>query len=171
MLVMNVIAEILKREGISTLFCFPTTPIIEAAAAVGIKPVICRQERVGVHMADGFSRVSNGRPPGVFAMQYGPGAENAFAGVATAFSDSSPVVFLPLGHPRETAQLFPMFKSARTYASVTKLVEELTLPNQVGPAMRRAFNSLKSGRLGPVMLEVPADVVRADLGTDAIAYP
>ena len=78
MLVMNVIAEILKREGVSTLFCFPTTPIIEAAAAAGIKPVICRQERVGVHMADGFSRVSNGRPPGVFAMQYGPGAENAF---------------------------------------------------------------------------------------------
>ena len=43
MLVMNVIAEILKKEGVSTLFCFPTTPIIEAAAAVGIKPVICRQ--------------------------------------------------------------------------------------------------------------------------------
>ena len=56
MLVMNVIAEILKKEGVSTLFCFPTTPIIEAAAAVGIKPVICRQERVGVHMADGFAR-------------------------------------------------------------------------------------------------------------------
>jgi len=49
-------------------------------------------------------------------------------------------------------------------------VEELTLPNQVGPAMRRAFSSLKSGRLGPVMLEVPADVVRADLGTDTISY-
>ena len=132
MLVMNVIAEILKKEGVSTLFCFPTTPIIEAAAAVGIKPVICRQERVGVHMADGFSRVSNGRPPGVFAMQYGPGAENAFAGVATAFSDSSPVVFLPLGHPRETAQLFPMFKSSRTYASITKSVEEVILPDEIG---------------------------------------
>ena len=131
MLVMNVIAEILKKEGVSTLFCFPTTPIIEAAAAVGIKPVICRQERVGVHMADGFSRVSNGRPPGVFAMQYGPGAENAFAGVATAFSDSSPVVFLPLGHPRETAQLFPMFKSSRTYASIAKSVEEVILPEEV----------------------------------------
>jgi acetolactate synthase I/II/III large subunit len=128
MLVMNVIAEILKREGVSTLFCFPTTSIIEAAAAVGIRPVICRQERVAVHMADGFARVSNGRPPGVFAMQYGPGAENAFAGVATAFSDSSPVVFLPLGHPRETAQLFPMFKSSRTYASITKSVEEVILP-------------------------------------------
>src|SRR5499425_2520165 len=145
MLVMNVIAEILKKEGVSNLFCFPTTPIIEAAAAVGIKPVICRQERVGVHMADGFSRVSNGRPPGVFAMQYGPGAENAFAGVATAFSDSSPVVFLPLGHPRETAQVFPLFSSAKAYASVVKSVETLNQPEQVVEVMRRAFNLLKMG--------------------------
>jgi acetolactate synthase I/II/III large subunit len=166
MQVMNVIAEILKREGISTLFCFPTTPIIEAAAAVGIKPVICRQERVGVHMADGFSRVSNGQPPGVFAMQYGPGAENAFAGVATAFSDSSPVVFLPLGHPRETAQLFPMFKSSRSYASITKSVEEVQLPEQIGNIMRRAFSQIKNGRLGPVMVEVPADVTSTEVDVD-----
>ncbi len=87
MLVMDAITEILKREGISTLFCFPTTPIIEAAANAGIRPVICRQERVGVHMADGCARVTNGNPPGVFAMQYGPGAENAFAGIASAYSE------------------------------------------------------------------------------------
>jgi thiamine pyrophosphate-dependent acetolactate synthase large subunit-like protein len=170
MLVMDAIAQILKREGISTLFCFPTTPIIEAAAAAGLRPIICRQERVGVDMASGFARTANGRPPAVFAMQYGPGAENAFAGIASAYSDSAPVLLLPLGHPRDTAQLYPMFKSTRTYASVTKSVEELTLPNQVGPAMRRAFSQLKSGRLGPVMIEVPADVVRTDLGTDTISY-
>src|SRR5277367_192775 len=170
MQVMNVIAEILKREGISTLFCFPTTPIIETAAAVGIKPVICRKERVGVHMADGFARVSNGRPPGVFAMQYGPGAENAFAGVATAFSDSSPVVFLPLGHPRETAQLFPMFKSSRSYAAITKSVEEVILPEQIANVMRRAFAQVKNGRQGPVMVEVPADVHSIDIGVDPSEY-
>ena len=102
-----------------------------------------------MHMADGFARVSNGRPPGVFAMQYGPGAENAFAGVATAFSDSSPVVFLPLGHPRETAQLFPMFKSSRTYASITKSVEEVILPEQVANVMRRAFSPSEERAAGP----------------------
>jgi acetolactate synthase-1/2/3 large subunit len=170
MLVMDAIAQILRREGISTLFCFPTTPIIEAAVAAGLRPIICRQERVGVDMASGFARTADGQPPAVFAMQYGPGAENAFPGIASAYSDSAPVLLLPLGHPRETAQLFPMFKSTRTYASVTKSVEEITLPGHVGPAMRRAFSHLKNGRLGPVMLEVPADVVRADLGTDAIAY-
>lgn len=168
MLVMDAIADILKREGISTLFCFPTTPIIEAAVAAGLRPIICRQERVGVDMASGFARTVDGRPPAAFAMQYGPGAENAFPGIASAYSDSSPVLLLPLGHPRDTAQLFPMFKSTRTFASVTKSVEELSLPGQVGPAMRRAFSHLKSGRVGPVMLEVPADVVRAELGSEVV---
>ncbi len=163
MLVMDAMAQILKREGIETLFCFPTTPIIEAAVGAGIRPIICRQERVGVDMANGFARTVNGRPPAVFAMQYGPGAENAFPGVATAYSDATPILFLPLGHPQNTAQLFPMFKSSRTYASVTKSVEELNLPGQVGPAMRRAFNALKNGRLGPVMVETPTDVVKAEL--------
>ncbi len=163
MLVMDAIAEILKREGLKTMFCFPTTPIIEAAVAAGLTPVICRQERVGVDMANGYARTANGRPPAVFAMQYGPGAENAFPGIATAFSDSAPLLLLPLGHPREHAHLFPMFNSTRTYASVTKSVEPITLPTQVGGVMRRAFNGLKNGRLGPCMVEVPMDVVKAKL--------
>src|SRR3989304_5291545 len=93
----DAVAEILKREGINILPSFPTTPVIEAAAAAGIKPIICRQERVGVGIADGWSRVKNGKPAGAFAMQYGPGAENAYAGVATAFSDALPMLLLPLG--------------------------------------------------------------------------
>lgn len=114
------VIEVLKREGVTTLFCFPTTSVIETAVEGGLRPIICRQERVGVDMADGYARVTNGRPPGVFAMQYGPGAENAFAGIATTFSDSVPVLLLPLGHAREQAQVFPMFQASRSYASVTK---------------------------------------------------
>lgn len=166
MLVMDAMAQILKREGIDTMFCFPTTPIIEAAVGAGLRPVICRQERVGVDMAAGFARVSNGKPPAVFAMQYGPGAENAFPGIASAYSDSVPILLLPLGHNRDMAQVFPTFKSSRTYASVTKQVEEITLPEQVGGVMRRAFNALKNGRQGPVMVETPNDVVKADLAAD-----
>ena len=166
------VVEILKREGISTLFCFPTTPIIEAAVAGGMRPVICRQERVGVHMADGFARVTNGKPAGVFAMQYGPGAENAFAGIASAYSDSTPVLFLPLGHPRETAQLFPMFNSTRTYASRHQAGRGGHHARSRSPAsMRRAFSALKNGRPGPVMVEVPADVVGAEFGGDPARAP
>ncbi|HTT78199.1 MAG TPA: thiamine pyrophosphate-requiring protein [Stellaceae bacterium] len=170
MLVMDAITEILKREGIGTLFCFPTTPIIEAAAAAGVRPIVCRQERVGVHMADGAARVMNGRPAGVFAMQYGPGAENAFAGIASAYSDSTPILLLPLGHPRETAQMFPLFNSTRSYASVTKHVEPVALPEHAVPALRRAFNALKNGRPGPVMVEVPIDVMTADFPHNEVDY-
>src|SRR4029078_7139997 len=97
----------------------------------GLRPVICRQERVGVDMADGYARGTNGRPPGVFAMQYGPGAENAFPGIATTYSDSVPVLFLPLGHAREQAQVFPMFHASRPYASVTKQGEHTIHPAHV----------------------------------------
>jgi acetolactate synthase-1/2/3 large subunit len=158
MKIIDAISAILKKEGVEFLSTYPTTPLIDATAAVGIRPVLCRQERVGVGIADGFTRISNGKRIGVFAMQYGPGAENAFPGVATAYSDSVPVLVLPLGHQRERAQVFPLFSSARTYASVTKSVETLNQPHQVTEVMRRAFNLLKMGRPGPVMVEIPADV-------------
>lgn len=164
------VVEILKREGVTTLFCFPTTSVIETAVAGGLRPIICRQERVGVDMADGYARVTNGRPPGVFAMQYGPGAENAFPGIATTFSDSVPVLFLPLGHAREQAQVFPMFHSSRTYASVTKQAEHVIVPEQVPAAMRRAFSQLKNGRPGPVMVELPRDLLALDIGSDTLEH-
>src|SRR5207245_1368325 len=100
MKLVEVIAGILKKEKVEFLACYPLTPLIEAAVAVGIRPIVCRQERVGVGIADGFSRVTNGKKFGVFTMQLGSGAENAFAGVAMAFSDSSPILVLPSGHTR-----------------------------------------------------------------------
>jgi acetolactate synthase-1/2/3 large subunit len=170
MKIVDAIAEILKREGVQFLSCYPTTPLIEACAALGIRPYLCRQERVGAGIADGFSRVSNGKPIGVFTMQYGPGAENAFPGVATAYSDSTPVLFLPLGHPRDRAQVFPLFSSARTYAAVTKWVETLNLAAQVSEVMRRALSLLKMGRPGPVMVEIPADVALEEISESALQY-
>ncbi len=166
----DAIVEILKREGVSTLFCFPTTSIIENAVAAGIRPVICRQERVGVDMADGYARVTNGKPPGVFAMQYGPGSENAFPGIATTYSDSVPVLFLPLAQARDQSQVFPTFRSNVTYASVTKHMEEIRLPESTPAVMRRAFSALKNGRPGPTMVEIPRDLVDLDIGTDALSY-
>jgi acetolactate synthase-1/2/3 large subunit len=164
------VVEILKREGITTLFCFPTTSLIETAVAGGLRPIICRQERVGVDMADGYARVTNGQPPGVFAMQYGPGAENAFPGIATTFSDSVPVLFLPLGHAREQAQVFPMFHASRTYAPITKQTEHIIVPEQVPAALRRAFSQLKNGRPGPVMVELPRDLLELDIGSATLEH-
>lgn len=154
----DAIAGILKKEGVEYLFTYPTTPLIDAAARLGIKPILCRQERTGAHMADGYARVNNGEKTTVFAMQYGPGAENAYAGVATCYSDSTPVLFMPLGHPRDRAQVFPHFNAAKAFDPVTKHFEVLNLPGETGAVMRRALSRLKMGRLGPVMVELPVDV-------------
>ena len=60
------IAEILKREGIGVLTGYPVTHLIESAAAIDIRPIMVRQERIGLHMADAISRVTSGRTLGAF---------------------------------------------------------------------------------------------------------
>jgi acetolactate synthase-1/2/3 large subunit len=90
--------------------------------------------------------------------------------VATAYSDSTPILVLPLGHPRDRAQVFPLFSSARTYDSVTKSVETLNLKDEVSEVMRRAFSLLKMGRPGPVMVEIPADVALEEVSEAALQY-
>ena len=164
----DAIALILKKEGIEFLSAFPTTAVIEAAAEAGIRPVICRQERVGVHIADGFARVTNGRKASVFAMQYGPGAENAYPGVATAFSDNVPMLFLPLGHPAARESVHPMYSSLKSYDSVTKHIERVNSPERVGASLRRAFAAMRMGRPGPAMLEIPADIAEADVDPSVV---
>ena len=163
MKVSDAIAEILKLEGAEFLSCFPTTAILDASAKAGLRPVVCRQERVGVGIADGYSRVTNGKRLGVFAMQYGPGTENAFSGVATTYSDSVPVLLLPLGHRRERAWIKPYFSSIRSYEAVTKWIEQVNIAEQIPEVMRRAISQLRTGKPGPVMLEIPADVVEQEI--------
>src|SRR5712692_412301 len=85
-------------SGSNTPNCFPVSPLIDACAAIGIRPIVARTERTLVNMADGYSRATNGRRLGVATVQHGPGAENAYAGVAQAFADGSPVLFLPGGY-------------------------------------------------------------------------
>ena len=88
------IAEIMKREGIQILTGYPVNHLIEYAADADIRPIMVRQERIGLHMADAISRVTSGRTIGAFCMQHGPGAENASGGVAQCYGESVPVLVL-----------------------------------------------------------------------------
>ena len=162
----DTITEILKREGVEYLSCFPTTPILESTAKAGIRPIICRQERVGVGLADGFSRVTNGKRTGVVAVQYGPGAENAYSGVANAYSDSVPILFIPTGNPREMSDILPHFDSVANFAGVTKSAQQINTPNRTTEIMRRAFADLRQGRPGPVLVEVPVDVAMEEVAEE-----
>ena len=168
--VFNAMAEVLKREGTEYLFCFPTLDIIDVASKHGIRPIVCRQERVGLGMADAYSRINDGKRIGVFSMQAGPGAENAFPGVATAFSDSSPVLILPSGYPRDREGWPRYFTASRGFAGVTKWLEQVNVADQITDSLRRAYARLKMGRGGPVIIEVPGDVALEELGDGPIDY-
>jgi len=152
------IAEILKREGVEIIFGYPVNHVLEFAARAGIRPVIVRQERVGLHMADAFSRLSSGEKIGVFAMQHGPGAENAFGGVAQAYGESVPLLVLPQGYARRLAHIQPNFNSVLNMRAITKSAEPITSAAEIPNIFRRAFTRLRSGRGGPVLVEIPNDV-------------
>ena len=158
MKVVDAIAKVLKAEGVDHLFAYPVNPLIESCAAEDIRTVIVRQERIGLHMADAYSRLSSGDKIGVFAMQHGPGAENAFGGVAQAFSESVPLLVLPAGYPRRLAHYYPNFNSTQNMRHITKWAEPLTMGKALPEVMRRAFFQLRNGRPGPVLVEVPLDV-------------
>ena len=163
----DAVAQILKKEGVDFMGCIPYNSLEEAAAVAGIRPIIFRQERVGVNLADGFSRVTNGRGAGVFTMQAGPGAENAYAGVAQAYADSVPILLLPASAPLDRAGVRPTFTPSQSYREVTKWSERVNVAARIPDMMRRAFSQLRSGRPSPVLLELPSDILRTNVD-DAI---
>ena len=156
--VARTVVEILKREGVEFIVGYPVNPILEAAAEADMRPIIVRQERTGLHMADAFSRLNCGDRIGVFAMQFGPGTENAFGGVAQAYGESVPILVLPSGYPRHLTNVAPNFSAHLNFRGVTKLCEQLPSGALLSETMRRAFSQLRNGRPGPVLIEIPDDV-------------
>lgn len=160
--VAGAVAQILKREGVEFLIAYPTNQLIESAAEAGIRTIIVRQERVGVHMADAVGRITSGGTLGVFAMQHGPGVENSFGAIAQAYAESAPILLLPAGYARHRSGVEPNFNSFLNFQHVTKSVEQVLVPEALPDALRRAFSQLRSGRPGPVMLEFPTDVLKLE---------
>lgn len=164
------IANALKMEGAEYLFCYPANTLIEACAIAGIQPIMSRTERTTVNMADGYTRVTNGRRTGVVVTQAGPGIENAFAGVAHAWAESTPILVLPGGTARSRLGQSPDFDAMHAYRGVTKWVAQINQADRIPELMRRGFTSLRSGRPGPVMLQVPADVATEEIDEAAFDY-
>ena len=158
----DLVAEILKREGTDFLSAYPRNPLIEACADANIRPIFCRQERVGVGIADGYSRVMKGRRNGVFAAQHGPGIENAYAGVAQAYSENVPVLIIPAGMALSRQYTRPLYRAAESMKTVTKYAALAHDVQELPTLMRRAFQALRSGRGGPVLIEIPDEVFEAE---------
>ena len=164
------VARILKMEGVEWISCFPSNQLIEAVAREGIRTVMFRHERGAVMAADGYSRVNNRNKFGVIITQGGPGAENSMGGIAQAFADNVPILYLPGGPSISEYAIRPSFSPVRTYQTVSKYGEVITKPDQVANVMRRAFHHLRNGRPGPVIVETPSDVGLQEVPDDALNY-
>ena len=164
------VAKVLEAEGVEFLTGYPHNILFDSTSALGIRPIIARTERVAVNIADGFSRVSNGRRIGVTAVQYGPGAESGFGAVAQAFADGSPVLFLPSGYPSEEQGFAPNFVAPPSYAPVTKWAHTVNAVERIPLDLKRAFSQLRSGRRAPVVVEIPENLLEAEMSDDAFRY-
>ncbi|MCH7745788.1 MAG: hypothetical protein IIC84_06925, partial [Chloroflexi bacterium] len=168
--VLEAVARILKTEGVEWISCFPSNELIEVVAKEGIRPIMFRHERGALMAADGFSRMNNREKFGIVITQGGPGSENSMGGLAQAFADNIPILYLPGGSTVAQYSVRPNFSPVRTYESVSKTGEVLFKADQVANVMRRAFHALRNGRPGPVIVEIPADVGAQEIPDSAMNY-
>ncbi len=164
------ITQILKQEGVEWLSCFPSNPLISAAAREGIRPIAFRHERGAVMAADGYSRISDRQRFGVVAVQSQAGAENAMGGLSQAYADNIPILVMLGGNNLNQISVRPNFSAVQKYQGWAKQVEAIYTPGQVGDVMRRAFNALRNGTPGPVVVELTGDVCAQEVPEEARNY-
>ncbi|MFK0166857.1 thiamine pyrophosphate-requiring protein [Rhizobium sp. NPDC090279] len=155
----EVVASILKQEGVKHIIGFPNSELFDASAHLDIPPVITRTPRVAVNIAEGYARTTAGRELAVVTVQYGPGAESAFGGIAQAFNDRAPILFLPTGYPRGSEAVAPNFEASRNFRHVTKWCEAVTQVEHLPKLMHSAISRVRNGRPAPVLLELPVDLL------------
>ena len=154
----ELIANILKQEGVEIMTCFPSNPLIEEVSKVGIRPVAFRHERGAIMAADGISRTSDRSRFGVCMIQSQAGAENAMGGISQAYADNIPILVLPGGVALNQIAVKPNFSATRNYQGITKHTEAIYRPEDITRVMRRAFHALRNGPGGPVVVELTGDV-------------
>lgn len=153
------VAGVLKEEGVKQIIGFPASELFDASAALDIPPLIARTQRVAVNIAEGYARATAGRELAVVTVQYGPGAESAFAGIAQAFNDRVPMLFLPTGYPRGSEAVAPNFESRRNFRHITKWCEAATQVADLPKLMHAAISRVRNGPPAPVLLELPVDLL------------
>lgn len=155
--VATAIARILKQEGIEWVSTFPVCRVNNALGRENVPMVMMRDDRYAIALADGYSRVTGGSPIGVATVQGGvnaAGIQVAYAGLAQAFEDGSPILCITDGVPiggTENSQ----FDVTSSLKSVSKWYGYIDKPERTPEFMRRAFTMLRSGRPGPVVIAVP----------------
>ncbi len=171
----EILWECLLREGVDTVFGYPGGAILPAYDALTKYPqihhVLVRHEQGATHMADGYARAS-GRV-GVAVATSGPGATNMVTGIATAMMDSSPIVCITgqVGSKALGTDAFQETDVTGVTLPVTKHNILVTRPGDIARALREAFHVARSGRPGPVLVDVTKDAqqLTAEFDWDAAA--
>lgn len=168
----QILLESLKREGVDVLFGYPGGAVIdiydELPRHPEIRHVLVRHEQGAVHAADGYARASG--KVGICLVTSGPGATNTVTGIATAYSDSIPLVVVTGQVPTrligndafQEVDIVGITRPCTKHNFLVKDVSKLAL------TIRQAFYLARSGRPGPVLVDLPKDVVQARA---AFAWP
>jgi len=162
----QIIWECLVHEGVHTVFGYPGGAILPAYDAMldyPVRHVLVRHEQGATHMADGFARAGGG--VGVAVATSGPGATNMVTGIATAMMDSSPIVCITGQVPSKLIgyDAFQETDITGITLPITKHSYLVTRVEDIMPAMKEAFHLAKSGRPGPVLVDVTKDAQQASV--------
>ena len=164
----DAVLKALTEEGAEIIFGHPggaTLPIYDNLEKHGIRHILCRHEQGGTHMADGYARATG--KAGVCMSTSGPGATNLVTGIATAFMDSSPIVAISGQVPREMIgnDAFQEVDITGITIPITKHNYLVSDPDTLSDSVHEAFYLSTTGRKGPVLIDIPKDVLASKLKT------
>ena len=159
----QIMMEVLKEEGVDTIFGFPGGVVIDLfdeLAKTDIRRILVRHEQGAVHAADGYARASG--KTGVCLVTSGPGATNTVTGIATAYMDSIPLVVFTGQVPtqligNDAFQEVDIVGITRPCTKHNYLVQSA---EEFGRIIKEAFYLARSGRPGPVLVDIPKDVTK-----------
>ena len=169
----DAVIQALEKEGISDISGFSGgglaplwRPLRESSS---IQVFATRHERLGVEVADGYSRATG--KVGVAMAGVGPGATNTLTGIASCFADNVPVLLLMGQHPlRNLGKEYQQEVSSSIFDTLVKWKATFTRVDEIPGIMRRAFTALRSASPGPVVLEMPQDVLTAEAEDQVLNY-
>jgi acetolactate synthase I/II/III large subunit len=165
----RILWECLEREGVKTVFGYPGGAILPAYDALrhsSIRHILVRHEQGATHMADGYARATG--EVGVAVATSGPGATNMVTGIATAMMDSSPILCITgqVGSKLLGSDAFQETDITGVTLPITKHNYLVTRADEIAQAVREAMYVAKSGRPGPVLIDITKDAQQSSCEFD-----
>jgi len=170
----EILAQALKSQGVDTMFYIMGGPMLETEATcikLGIRAIDTRHEQAAALSAHAWGRVM--RRPGVCMGASGPGATNLLTGVADAFTNAAPLVAIGGASPRVSfgMEAFQEIDQLAVFKPITKWAERIYDARRIPEHVATAFRQATTGRLGPVYLDLPGDVLGEKVDESRVQYP